>query len=456
MKVLLVRPPAPNKLSFTGILDNEPLELEYLHTGLKQAGYEDYIFDYICENKPFQKVLKAYQPDVVAITGYLTQENVMKKMFADAKKYQKSIVTIVGGVHAQINYERFYDENIDFVVRSESVDAFVDLIRLIDRIQQGTEAPLQFSEINGLCYRDREGNWRNNPYSRMDINRLPIPDRSFFYKHKNRFRYLDMTPMATLKTAFGCPYDCNFCYCTLLNKGGYQARDLDLVIEELKSIEVDNIQIVDDDFLVDRKRLWRFIELVRENRINKTYTCYARADFVAQNEDIVRALVAIGFKYFLVGLEATSDRELLAYNKRTSLSHNEKAAEVIRLAGGQCIALMIVGIDATKKDFDRIYDWVVKHHILHVTVSIFTPIPGTPLYEKYKGELISHDIEDWDFLHLVIRPRNLTKRQFYYYYYRLFSKLYQRAKREGLYDFIDLEYFKGMLTRYLVRKMYLD
>ncbi len=456
MKVLLVRPPAPNKLSFTGILDNEPLELEYLHTGLMQAGYDDYIFDYICESKPFKKVLKEQQPDVVAITGYITQENVMKKMFKAAKKFSKKIITIAGGVHAQLNYERLFDEHIDFIMRSESVDAFVDLIHWLDSVWKKEEPSTFLSKINGLCYKDRNGNWQVNPYERIDINELPIPDRSFFYKHKHHFRYLDMTPMATLKTAFGCPYDCNFCYCTLLNRSGYQARDLDLVMEELKNIDAPNIQIVDDDFLVDKKRLWRFVQLVKEHKIEKTYTCYARADFVAENEEIVRALVEIGFKYFLVGLEATSDTELLAYNKRTKLSHNEKAAEVIRLAGGECIALMIVGIEATEKDFDRIYDWVVEHQILHVTVSMFTPIPGTPLYEQYKDQLITDNIEDWDFLHLVLEPKYLTKRQFYRQYYKLFNRLYRRAKKNVLYDFMDLPYFKGMLTKYLVRKMYLD
>lgn len=456
MKVLLVRPPAPNKLSFTGILDNEPLELEYLHTGLMQAGYEDYIFDYICENKPFKKVLKKYNPDVVAITGYLTQENVMKRMFAEAKEFCKSIVTLVGGVHAQLNYQRFYDENIDFIVRSESVDGFVDLVRMIESLKKKTKPTISPSDINGLCHRDKSGNWIVNPYERVDINSLPIPERSFFYKHKHRFRYLDMTPMATLKTSFSCPFDCKFCYCTLLNQGSYQVRDLDLVIEELRGIEVDNIQIVDDDFLVDKKRLWEFIRLVKENRIQKTYTCYARADFVSQNKEIVQALVDIGFKYFLVGLEATSDKELLAYNKRTSVTNNEQAVRIIREAGGECIALMIVGVEATKEDFDRIYDWVVQNQVLHVTISIFTPIPGTPLYEEYKDEIISDNIEDWDFLHLVLEPKNLTKKQFYRHYYDLFMKLYKRARKAGLYDFLDLKYFKRMLSRYLLRKMYLD
>lgn len=70
MRVLLVRPAAPNRLSFTNILDSEPLELEYLHTGLKAAGIEDMICDYLVQNEPFLTVLKKYRPQVVAVTGY--------------------------------------------------------------------------------------------------------------------------------------------------------------------------------------------------------------------------------------------------------------------------------------------------------------------------------------------------------------------------------------------------
>ena len=184
MKVLLVRPPAPNKLSFTGILDNEPLELEYLHTGLKKAGYDDYIFDYICENKPFKTILENYEPDIVAITGYLTQENVIKNLFADIKKFNGNITTIVGGVHAQLNYERFFNSNIDFISRSECVDAFVDLIKLIDDTKNNRDSKIDVQKINGLCHKDVLGNWicnqaeaRRGPGRGQPAGHLPGPRR---------------------------------------------------------------------------------------------------------------------------------------------------------------------------------------------------------------------------------------------------------------------------------------
>lgn len=459
MKILLVRPPAPNKLSFMGILDAEPLELEYLHTGLKQAGYEDRIYDYLCEKIPFEKVLKAYCPDAVAISGYITQEKVIKKLCKKVKFFDDKIATIVGGVHAQLNYERFYEDGIDFILRSESIDAFVELIHhlSIKKNNGNKEGPEKIAlySINGLCFRDA-GSWMVNPVHRVDINTLPIPDRSFFQQHCQKFRYLDLTEVASLKTSFSCPYSCNFCYCTLLHQGRYQTRDLQLVMEELKTIPATNIQIVDDDFLVDEQRVWEFIRLIRANDIHKTYICYARADFVCSHSELVKALVEIGFRYFLVGLEAICDEELFHYNKGTKTRQNAKAVEVIQRAGGECIALMIMGLDAQKKDFDHLYQWVVRHELLHVTVSIFTPIPGTPLYEEYKDRLITDNIEHWDFLHLVVEPEKISRKQFYRYYRRLFLRLYRRAKKSGQYDFMDLPYYKKMLSNYLLRRIYLD
>ena len=464
MKVLLVRPGAPNALSFTNILDSEPLELEYLHTGLKAAGYEDMIYDYICQNKPFRVVLKDYDPDVVAITGYITQENMMKKFCMQAKKYNPYITTIVGGVHAQINTKVFYTEFIDYIAKSESVDAFVEIVTytglkkgIINANDISNKDLIKEPEnINGLCYKLEGGKWHSNPMIPIDINSLPIPDRTFFYENRKHFRYLDLTEAANIKTSFSCPYNCKFCYCTLLNHGRYRERDLNLVIEELKGIDAENITISDDDFLVNEKRLREFIRLVRENNIKKTYVCYARADFVASHPEIVGELADIGFKYFLVGLEAISDEELNDYNKGTNKEHNARAIEVINSTSAQCIGLMIVGLSATKKDFDNLYDWIVKHELIHVTISIFTPIPGTPLYEEYKDKLITDKIEHWDFLHLVVEPENISRNKFYLYYRRLILKLYKRARKAGMYEYLDLEHYKRMLSKFLLRKAYLD
>jgi radical SAM superfamily enzyme YgiQ (UPF0313 family) len=371
----------------------------------------------------------------------------MLSFCSKAKEINRRIITILGGVHAQLNFQRFYAPQVDYIMRSESMDAFGLLMETI--VNQRKEAR---GLINGLCYQVPDG-WVENKFQHTNVNDLPIPDRAFFRTNKHHYRYLDLTEVATIKTALSCPFHCNFCYCTMLNTGQYQTRDLSLVMEELKTIEVENVLIVDDDFLVDPERILEFINLIIENNIHKRFICYARADFVAANPELIKKLVEIGFYYFLVGLEAVTDKELSDYGKSTTKDHNEMCLRVIDQAGGNCIALMIVPLDADKEYFETLYQWIVNNEIKYVTVSIFTPIPGTPLYEEYENRLMTEDIEAWDFLHLVVKPEKLTVRMFYYQYLKLFLRLYKIARASGIYNFMDLAYYMRMIRFALRRKI---
>ena len=42
------------------------------------------------------------------------------------------------------------------------------------------------------------------------------------------------------------------------------------------------------------------------------------------------------------------------------------------------------------------------------------------------------------------------------YYRSLILKLYKRAKKAGMYEYLNLGYYKKMLSRFLLRKAYLD
>ena len=446
MKVLLIRPIPPNKLSFTKVLDNEPLELEYLHTVLAENGYEDYIYDGLVEKNSVTETILREKPDIVAITGYITQQNIMLKYCAIAKEVDPNIITIIGGVHAQLNYKSFYDKNVDYIARSESINAFIELIRYIDSGNGDIDT------INGICHRNGD-NYIINELRPFDINLLPIPDRTHFYTYRKSYRYLDLTEIATVKTSISCTHNCTFCYCTLLGDGKYKARDINLVIQEIAQLNCENIQIVDDNFLSDIPRVREFVRLIKEHNIRKTYVCFTRADSAAKNPDIIQELAEIGFKYFLVGLEAVDDTTLQAFNKKTTDEINGECVRVIHSTQASCIGLFVISIDAEKKDFDAIYDWVVKHGLKYVTVSIFTPIPGTKLYEEYEERLTSKRIEDWDFLHLVLEPTKMSKSRYYSEYYKLFVKLYNIAQKTGIYDFMDLKYYRDLLGSYLKRKM---
>ena len=62
-KVLLVHPEiSRTKYNFAGIIDNEPLELEYIWAMLVQEGWQPYIWDGQVEKVPFAKRLRELRP----------------------------------------------------------------------------------------------------------------------------------------------------------------------------------------------------------------------------------------------------------------------------------------------------------------------------------------------------------------------------------------------------------
>jgi len=261
MNVLLVRPKSLSIISNIDVINLEPLDLEYLYTVALEEKVSCEILDCLFEKRNLKDVLRAFKPDLVVICGYITQESLMLDYSKTVKEYNTSVKVMVGGVHAQINYERYYMDTIDYIVHSSSLEPFKRILRLGTTVEASA-----LKDIDGICYRKDE-QWTRNKSLPINPDDLPIPDRTHFNTNKHLYRYLGFSPCAIVKTAFSCPYQCNFCFCRKINGGIYTARSIELVVEEIEGIACDNIHIVDDTFLVNRERVNKFIALIKEKNI---------------------------------------------------------------------------------------------------------------------------------------------------------------------------------------------
>ena len=444
MKILLVRPIVLNPLTVTKAIDCEPLELEYLYTVCRQLSFSAQIYDAITEQRRFTAVLREYCPDIVAVTGYITQEAAMRKYCQLVKRENPDTLTMIGGTHAQLNFKRLYWDEVDFVCRSESMDTFAALLLAIN--QKGS-----LQHINGLCYR-QNGVFVENEYFPEPLDNLPIPERPALKDYPEAFRYLDLEHTATIKTAFSCPFSCAFCYGTQLHGGKYQVRSVDAVIEELCTLEADSVFIVDSDFMVSEPRLRSFIDGVREHQISKKFICYARADFIAEHPQLTKDLCDIGFTYFLVGMESIEDGVLQDYHKQTTYADNQRCMEVIHQSGAICVALMIADLSFSAKDFRKLYHWVKQSKLKYVTVQIYTPIPPTAIYQQSESRLITRNPKRWDLLHPVVKPEKMSSFLFLLRYRILEMRLFLLGYRRGAYRFIRISYLLDML-RALFQRM---
>lgn len=438
-KVLLIHPEiSRTKYNFAGVIDNEPLELEYICTLLNEKNIPWKIWDGQVETIPAADVIKEFRPDFVYVCGRTRQENFMLEYCRAAKELCGSI-TAVGGLHAQHNYMRFFSEYVDYVFTS------FDIFGIIEIICGGDP-----ESIDGICFRSG-GEQKINPPKPFEIKRLPLPDRSQFYAHSDRYRYLELSPCAHVRTAYCCPYRCTFCSRNRLNCGVYSCRDIESVVDEIADIKCDNIYFIDDDFLVDKSRILKFISLIKERDIRKKYVCYGRADFIAENPDIIKKLKEIGFYYILAGLEAADDAHLESYNKMTDMNANEKAVQITNSVGINLMGMFIVDPDFKAENFRDIYRWITSHRLRHTAVSVFTPELNSPLFDQYRDRIISDDPAEWDYLHVVVKPAHMSVSAYYFHYHMLVLRLFIRGYRDGIYDFVDYGYYIRSIIKNMFR-----
>ena len=106
----------------------EPLELEYLEPVASSLGLKTYIIDELFHNTTS---VTDITPDVVLLTGYNVAEI---KILDEARFYKEKypyVKVLVGGVHVQLNTSSFYDEHIDYIIHSQDIQVFKNIILII-------------------------------------------------------------------------------------------------------------------------------------------------------------------------------------------------------------------------------------------------------------------------------------------------------------------------------------
>jgi hopanoid C-3 methylase len=385
MKIMLIRPkPDPRTIGLQSVMICEPLECMILMGVLKENGHEVIFVDMILEKRSLVYFLKLNNPELVGITGYISHIGVMKNLAKQVKAFDSAIKVGVGGVHAEVCPEDFSDENIDYIFANAQA-----LYQLV-----GCE------QTQGI-----------------------LPFRALPTRYLNKYYYLFQENCALIKTSVGCPYQCNFCFCKEI--APYAAREIDDVIRELIQIPQKEVYIVDDDFLFNRQRLLGFVAALKKQDIHKHFLCYGRADFIADNEDVILELHNVGLTAVIVGVEASEQEQLNTYNKKTTINDNENALAILQKYGIECYATVILGVDWTKEDFHRLYDFIKRNKLIFVNLQPLTPMPATPYFDQYKDRLlIPYDQhEKWDMAHLVIAPTKLSVRKYYLEIFKLYYKI---------------------------------
>jgi anaerobic magnesium-protoporphyrin IX monomethyl ester cyclase len=211
---------------------------------------------------------------------------------------------------------------------------------------------------------------------RPEIDDYPFPDRDALSIH--RYHYMINGEMATpIMTTRGCPYGCSFC--GKIDKN-FQMQSAERTISEMDHIYETYgfaaFMIFDDVFVASKRRLAEM-----GNIIGGKYTlrCFARSNLL--DDEACRLLKRLGVVEVGIGIESGSTEVLKKNMKGTTREMNSNAVKKLHDHGIRAKAFLIVGLPGeTDSTVMETADWVHDAKPDDVDVSIFQPMPGSPIF----------------------------------------------------------------------------
>jgi len=366
-------------------------EVSWIHHGLasigaslKKSGHEVDLIDLrrLDGWQQYEDELKGHNPDFIGVSISAMDLKPALEAIDRAKKLVPNAKIIVGGIQPTMFPEKFIDNpNIDYIVKGEGETA-------MHRIVWGAEA-VDGKIVHGC---------------RENLDMLPFADRELFdYKLEMENPFILGTqkkPMVTMIAGRGCPYHCAYCQPAENSVFGipHRKRSVKSVCEELEILkEKYNYQSVlfwDDTFVMNPKWIHEFCETYKGGG---DIIANCRADIICNHPEMIKELSEHGLDTLLIGFESGSQRMLDFIEKGVTVEQNYEAADICRQYGVKIFGTYMVGLPGeTKADalLTRAMIWGINPE--NKLMFIFTPIPGTKLFDYCKSNdlLLDQDYTD--------------------------------------------------------------
>lgn len=299
------------------------------------------------------------------------------------KKDTDSKVGVIGSL-ASVNPSIYQDA--DFTVIGEPEQAFMDIK---DEVPNGTVISEEIADLDTLPF----PNWE------------PFPVERYSY-----FPVLKKKPILFLVTSRGCPYSCN--YCPYMVFGTYRTRKVEKVVDEMEFMidryGVKGIVFRDPVFSLKKDRTRELAQEIIKRGISVDLVCETRLDKL--DEETLELLHKAGLKAIEVGIESVNSEILRkAMRKPVEIEHQEAIAKFCKKIGINVVAFYILGfLNDNEKTILETIEYARRLDTFAAQFTIFTPYPGTGLYESVKDK-IDESFDKFDAFTPVMKHDNLSK-----------------------------------------------
>ncbi len=341
-----------------------------------------------------RRVIADYRPGLVGITAKSCMVPAAQMLSRIVKEVDPSIKVAWGGPHASIAPDETIGfENVDMAVRHEGERTIVELV------EQLAAGQTDLGRIAGLVWKDSLGRTVHNRLreNEPDVDKLPMPDKTADL-FPGRYAPDDYGVMFTSR---GCPWPCTFCDSRGVWTRRIRYRSPEHVVAEMERLYAEqgvrDFYFWDDTFTPNRRHSMRLFELMIETFPRRgrpiTWQATTRCDCV--DDELARLMKRSGCRLLTYGIETGSPAMMKILRKGITHEKVFEAQRVMRRAGIRWDAFFMIGFpDDTPETIDETRRLIRRLECTNVSISIFTPYPGTAMYDRARSYgLVSEPIE---------------------------------------------------------------
>ncbi|MES9881934.1 MAG: radical SAM protein [Sedimenticola sp.] len=344
--------------------------------------------------------------DLVGISSFTARINAAYRLSAMFRN--RGIPVVLGGIHVALLPDEA-QQHANSIIVGGAEEAWP---RLVEDFRKGEMQPRYQGAMKDVFTPE------NYTFPRFDL----LEGRKY-----NRL---------TVQTSRGCPLSCDFCAASIHITSSYQQKPVDLVIEEIRAakgiLENPFFELADDNTFVNKKWSKEFLKKL----IPEGIRWFTETDIsVAEDDELLDLLAESGCRQVLIGLESLHGQDLDGMNpanwKMKKADHYLEAIDKIQSRGVTVNGCFVLGLDGHTADiFSDLKDYVEESKLIEVQITVMTPFPGTPLYDRLKSEgRLLYD-EHWDRCTLFdvnYQPKNMSVKELEDGMQWLFGELYSEA-----------------------------
>ncbi len=428
-KVLLIEPPFQRFMGFK--CDWFSLGLGYIASVLQSKGFPTRIYNSEFHTRPqylkytkllsrsesycdglenkfhpvwteIRKVIDTESPDVVGIAVKTIKVKSAQRVAEICKSINEDIVVVAGGPHCTILPEEMMaDKNIDYVVRGEGELTMIELL-------ESLEGRKSLENINGLSFRKNSKILHNSNRPLVnDLDKIPFPAKDCLINSES----YDNEAVGNIISNRGCPFDCGYCAAHITWTRKVRYRSVANVLKEITllmdSFGTRQFTFWDDSFTLNKKRIIELCKVLSKEKLGIKWGCNTRFDLL--DEEIIGYMKEGGCNNIELGVESGSSRILKLIRKDISIEKMYNVADILRKYNLYWSAFFMVGLPTeTPGDIKMTIDLMWRLKPNYATFSIYTPYPGTELYEVLLKEGIITKSMEWHLYSHQSKNNNFT------------------------------------------------